>query len=94
MAGQLRSPSAKRFQPSTGHRNSDCGETTNRCLSVADTTACLEDGTHYRPKRRVQSKQAHGVPSHNSKMVLPTVNLGPPNWTKSRTFVLKLRLEW
>ena len=28
-------------------------------------------------------------PNHISKMVLPTVNLGPPNWTESRTFVLR-----
>ena len=27
-----------------------------------------------------------------SKVVLPTVKLGPPNWTKSRTFVLRFTL--
>ena len=27
-----------------------------------------------------------------SKMVLSTVNLGPPNWTKSRAFTLRFRL--
>ena len=34
----------------------------------------------------------HSPPSHISKMVLPTVQLGPPNWTKSRTFTLRFRL--
>ena len=36
-----------------------------------------------------------GVPYNakvNSKVVLPTVKLGPPDWTKSRTFVLVFRL--
>ena len=32
-------------------------------------------------------------PIHISKMVLPTVNLGPPNLTKSRTFTLRLVLD-
>ena len=32
-------------------------------------------------------------PIHISKMVLPTVNLGPPDLTKSRTFSLKFKLE-
>ena len=31
-------------------------------------------------------------PIHSSKRVLPTVNLGPPNWTKSRTFTLRFKL--
>ena len=30
-------------------------------------------------------------PNHISKMVLPTVNLGPPDLTKSRTFSLKIQ---
>ncbi len=32
-------------------------------------------------------------PIRISKMVLPTVNLGPPDLTKSRTFSLKFKLE-
>ena len=31
-------------------------------------------------------------PSHISKMVLFTVKIGPPNWTKSRTFQLRFKL--
>ena len=31
-------------------------------------------------------------PLHISKMVLPTVNLGPPDLTKSRTFTLRFKL--
>ena len=38
------------------------------------------------------SPMAHS-PSHISKMVLPTVNLGPPDLMKSRTFALLLRLD-
>ena len=30
--------------------------------------------------------------NNTSKVVLPTVKLGPPDWTKSRTFLLVLRL--
>ena len=47
----------------------------------------LEDGTAYSPK------QVHRVPSHSSKTVLSTVKIGPPNWTKSRTFTLRFRLS-
>ena len=35
----------------------------------------------------------HRPPSHNSKTVLSIVKIGPPNWTKSRTFVLKFDLD-
>ena len=47
----------------------------------------LEDGTAYSPK------QVHRVPSHSSKTVLSTVKIGPPNWTKSRTFTLRFVLD-
>ena len=43
-------------------------------------------GTAYRPI------QTYKDPSDNSKMVLSIVKIGPPNYTKSRTFVLKFRL--
>ena len=33
------------------------------------------------------------APNHISKMVLSTVQLGPPNWTESRIFVLRFKLE-
>ena len=33
-----------------------------------------------------------GLPSHISRIVPPTVHSGPPNWTKSRTFVLRFAL--
>ena len=33
-------------------------------------------------------KWTYKAPSHNSKMVLSIVKIGPPNWTKSRTFTL------
>ena len=36
--------------------------------------------------------EAHRAPSHISKMVLSIVKIGPPNWTKSRTFILKFKL--
>ena len=35
----------------------------------------------------------HRAPSHISKTVLSTVHLGPPNWTKSRTFTLRFVLD-
>jgi hypothetical protein len=31
--------------------------------------------------------------SHNSKLVLLPVKSGPPNWTKSRTFSIKLTIK-
>ena len=34
----------------------------------------------------------HRAPSHISKTVLSTVHLGPPNWTRSRTFTLRFTL--
>ena len=33
-----------------------------------------------------------GAPSHISKMVPSTVHVGPPDWIKSRTFTLRVRL--
>ena len=40
------------------------------------------------------SHLAHYSPIRISNMVLPTVKLGPPNWTKSRTFVIRFVLEF
>ena len=36
--------------------------------------------------------ESHSPPSHISKMVLSTVQLGPPDLTKSRTFTLRFKL--
>ena len=36
---------------------------------------------------------AQKAPNHISKMVLSTVKIGPPNWTKSRTFTLRFALD-
>ena len=43
------------------------------------------------------ARGASGLPAYSvtvkSKVVLPTVKLGPPDWTKSRTFTLALKLQ-
>ena len=44
------------------------------------------DGSVYRPK------QTYISPSHNSKTVLSTVNIDPPNLTKTGTFSLRFTL--
>ena len=46
------------------------------------------------PSAQRNRSEAFGVysPIHISKMVLPTVNLGPPNLIKSRTFTLRFTL--
>ena len=36
---------------------------------------------------------AHRLPSHISKTVPPTIHLGPPDLTKSRTFTLRFVLD-
>ena len=63
---------------------------------VSEGDEQLKDGTAYSPlrppeeartRRKDRCAEAHKAPSHISKMVLPTVQLGPPNWTKSRTSI-------
>ena len=39
-----------------------------------------------------RSAEDHSAPSHFSKMVPPTIHLGPLNWTKSRAFKLQFVL--
>ena len=39
------------------------------------------------------SGEPHSPPSHISKTVPPTVHLGPPDWTKSRTFTIRFALD-
>ena len=51
----------------------------------------LEDGSVYRPPsetrtpRKDRCAKDHNAPSHISKMVPPTIHLGPPNLTIDRT---------
>ena len=40
-----------------------------------------------RTPRKDRCAKDHNAPSHISKMVPPTIHLGPPNLTKSRTFI-------
>ena len=42
---------------------------------------------------RVAVSRIHRAPSHISKTVLSTVHLGPPDWTKSRTFTARFSLH-
>ena len=45
------------------------------------------------PRPHPDSGAIDYTPSHNSKMAMPTVTLGPPDLTKSRTFTLRLFLD-
>ncbi len=55
-------------------------------------------GRHWQPELPTCHNHAAAAlgeshsPSRISKMVLSTVKIGPPNWTKSRTFVLRFTL--
>ena len=46
-----------------------------------------------RTPRKDRCAKDHRAPSHISKMVPPTIPLGPPNWTKSRTFTISFSLS-
>ena len=55
-----------------------------------------KDAAYRRPRRGIRIRapwSVHRAPNHISKVVLPTIHLGPPNWTKSRTFTLRFALD-
>ena len=45
-----------------------------------------------RTPRKDRCAKDHRAPSHISKMVPPTIPLGPPSYTRSRTFGLRFSL--
>ena len=50
-------------------------------LPEVNRTSCQDRGS-----------EAQRLPNHISKTVLPTVKMGPPDLTKSRTFTLRFQL--
>ena len=59
---------------------------TNGCAQSHPLLGSLTPPEEARTPRRDCYAKDHRDPNHISKTVPPTVHLGPPNWTKSRTF--------
>ena len=64
--------------------------TTNSDMALS--TVSLGPPEEARTPRKDRCAKAHRGPSHISKTVPPTIHLGPPHWTKSRTFTLTFSL--
>ena len=59
---------------------------------VAAQTVERDPPEEARTAHKGRGAKDHRAPSHISKMVPPTIHLGPPDLTKSSTFVLRFRL--